>query len=108
MAHKGNGWLLIAVLQSTVPLEQAVALRLYHAAVSLHAEQGSIEKIQGDLASGQVRRLGKDMLIGAIGGPAFEAEIDTPRGSGLVRFVITPAGMQRYEEAGGAPAALPN
>jgi hypothetical protein len=89
------GWLLIAVLQSTVPLEQAVALRLYHAALSLHVESGAVQKIQGDLASGEVRRLGKTMLIGAIGGPAFEAALDTPRGSGTVRFVITPAGLEQ-------------
>jgi hypothetical protein len=107
MAAPGNDWLLIAVLQSTVPLEQAVALRLYHAARTLHAESGSVQKIQGDLMTGQVRRLGKTMLIGAIGGPAFEAELDTPRGSGMVRFVLTPEGIQRHAEQGEpAPAML--
>lgn len=80
---------------SSVPLEQAVALRLYHAALELERESGSVHKLQGDLAQGQVRRLGKNMLIGAIGGPAFEAELDTPRGSGTVRFVVTPEGLAR-------------
>src|SRR5689334_23028263 len=98
----GGDWLLIAVLQSTLPLEQAVAVRLYHAAIALEAEAGSVQKIQGDLMQGEVRRLGKTLLIGAIGGPGFEAELDTPRGSGMVRFVITPEGMRQHDEA---PAA---
>jgi hypothetical protein len=88
-------WLLIAVLQSSLPLEEAAALRLYHAALTLHANAGSVEKIQGDLMTGQVRRLGKTMLIGTIGGPAFEADLDTPRGSGHVRFLLTPEGLER-------------
>lgn len=99
MADPNSYWLLIAVLQSTLPLEQAVALRLYHAALELEAEAGSVHKLSGDLAQGQVRRLGKTMLIGAIAGPAFEAELDTPRGSGLVRFVVTPEGMERAGRA---------
>ena len=104
-----TSWLLIAVLESTFPLEEAVTLRLYHAAMTLHAEAGSVEKIQGDLMNGQVRRLGKTMLLGAIGGPAFEADLDTPRGSGHVRFVLTPEGL---EHAGvpetRAPRSLPS
>jgi hypothetical protein len=105
-------WLLIAVLESTFPLEEAVTLRLYHAAMTLHADAGSVEKIQGDLMNGQVRRLGKTMLIGAIGGPAFEADLDTPRGSGHVRFVLTPEGLEYVglpeRHAPHAPRSLPN
>ena len=98
-------WLLIAVLQSTLPLEPALAMRLYHAAVELHRESGATSTLTGDLAMGEVRRLGRELLIGSIGGPGFEAELDTPRGSGMVRFVITPEGMRQREEA---PASLPN
>jgi hypothetical protein len=111
MADPSDYWLLIAVLQSTVPLEQAVALRIYQAALTLHSESGSVEKIHGDLATGEVRRLGKTMLIGTIGGPAFEAYLDTPRGSGQVRFVLTPEGLERAGLAAGSahtPRGLPN
>jgi hypothetical protein len=108
MASSEGDWLLIAVLHSTVPLEQAVALRLYHAAVVLEAEHGTVQRLQGDLATGEVRRLGKHMLIGAIGGPAFEAALDTPRGSGTVRFVVTPEGLHRHENSAPRSAALPN
>ena len=112
MADPSDYWLLIAVLQSTVPLEQALALRLYRAALELHADSGAVQKIRGDLATGEVRRLGRTMLIGTIGGPAFEAELDTPRGSGQVRFVLTPEGLERAGVVGAAqssrPAAMPN
>ncbi len=91
-------WLLIAVLQSTLPLDQGLAMRLYHAAVDLEHTAGSVHKLRGDLAHGEVRRLGKNMVIGAIGGPAFEAEIDTPRGASKVRFVVTPEGLARANE----------
>jgi hypothetical protein len=98
-------WLLIAVLQSSVPLDDALALRLYRAAYDLHTRQDDREKLAGDLASGEVRRLRKDLLIGSIAGPGFEAEIDTPRGSGTVRFILTRQGL---ESAGSDEEWLPN
>jgi hypothetical protein len=88
-------WLLIAVLQSSVPLDDALAMRLYRAAFDLHTREGSREKLTGDLATGEVRRLRKDMLIGSIAGPGFEAELDTPRGSGRVRFILTRQGLEQ-------------
>jgi hypothetical protein len=94
---------LIAVLQSTVPLAEALAMRLYQAALGLHRESGDVEKLTGDLAMGVVKRLGKDLLIGAIGGPGFEAEIDTPSGSGKVRFILTRQGLEAQSD-GGEPA----
>jgi hypothetical protein len=107
MPERGAYFMLIAVLQSTVPLEEAVAMRLYHAAIALHAESGGRQRLAGDLVSGEVRRLGKTMLIGTIAGPAFEAEIDTPRGSGTVQFVVTPEGLAR-DEAPRAPPSMLN
>jgi hypothetical protein len=88
-------WLLIAVLQSSMPLDDALAMRLYRAAFGLHERQDDREKLSGDLASGEVRRLRKDLLIGSICGPGFEAELDTPRGSGTVRFILTRQGLDQ-------------
>ena len=87
-------WLLIAVLQSSVPLESPLAMRLYQAACDLHRRRADVEKLNGDLAQGEVRRLGKNLLIGSISGPGFEARVDTPRGSGSVRFVLTRQGLE--------------
>lgn len=86
-------WLLIAVLQSTVPLEPPLALRLYRSALELHRQREDVEKLTGDLALGEVRRLGRALVLGSISGPGFEAQLDTPRGSGTVRFILTRQGL---------------
>ena len=69
-------------------------MRLYQAAIDLHRRSEDLEKLNGDLAQGEVRRLGKNLLIGSISGPGFEALLDTPRGSGSVRFVLTRQGLE--------------
>jgi hypothetical protein len=100
-------WLLIAVLQSSVPLEQALAMRLYRAALDLHRTGEDLEKIAGDLAQGEVRRLGKNLLIGTLSGPGFEALVDTPRGSGSVRFILTRQGLEHEGLGAGDEDARP-
>lgn len=91
-------WLLIAVLFSTVPLSPEQAQRLYQAALRLHREGGSVERLQGDLLTGRVARLGKDLAMGSITGPAFEAQIATERGEGVVRFLLTRQGLGEEED----------
>jgi hypothetical protein len=53
--------------------------------------------VGGDLLAGKVRNLKKDVHLGGISGPAFEAEIDTERGSGVVRFLLTRQGLELME-----------
>lgn len=94
-------WLLIAVLQSNVPLTPALSSRLYQAARDLYkSDQGSV-RLAGDLAMGEVRSLKKDLLLGSIAGPGFEADLDTPHGSGKVRFILTRQGLEEPEPASG-------
>lgn len=88
-------WLLIAVLTSTFPMAPAMAMRLYRGAVELERTGGGVEHIVGDLGVGELRRLGRDLRIGVLGGPGFEAELDTPEGKGLVRFILTRQGLAR-------------
>jgi hypothetical protein len=38
------------------------------------------------------------VVLGAFSGPAFEARIETERGPGLVRFLITREGLQWMEQ----------
>src|SRR4051812_23829180 len=94
-AAPGGYWMLIAVLHSTVQLPPALSTRLYHAALELHRDQGDVARLSGDLAMGEVRRLGRSLLLGAIGGPGFEARLDTPLGSGLVRFILTRQALEQ-------------
>lgn len=116
MAEERAYWLLVAVLSSTIRLEQALAMRLYHAALDLHARAAPATTIQGDLAQGEVRALGKDGAIGSLAGPMFEADLDTPAGNGRVRFLLTRQGIEAVGAAGdggagpgaGLPRSAPN
>jgi hypothetical protein len=91
-------WLLISVLFSTVPLTEALAMRLHHAALDLYRRDQGKTKLQGDLVQGEVRNLKKDLLLGTLGGPGFEARLDTERGAGTVRFLLTRQGIEMMAE----------
>jgi hypothetical protein len=95
--------MLIAVLFSTMALPEALSIRLYRAALALESEGRGVERLTGDLALGEVRRLGKTLALGSLVGPAFEAELETPSGSGRVRFLVTEQAL-RHEGVGAAPA----
>ncbi len=87
-------WTLISVLFSSFPLSETVAMTLHHAAYELYTSEGSVTRVDGDLLSGEVRSLGTDALVGSIGGPMFEARVETERGSGTVRFFLTRSGLE--------------
>lgn len=101
-------WVLISVLTSTQPLTKTLAFILHQAAFDLYRRDASEGKVSGDLITGTVRNLKQDALLGTIGGPVFEAEVETERGSGMVRFLLTRQGlelMSRGED--GAPPKKP-
>lgn len=87
-------WRLLSVLFSTQPLTPALALTLHEAALQLYRTEASEGPVAGDLVSGRVRNLKKHVLLGTIGGPAFEADIETARGKGQVRFLLTREGLE--------------
>ena len=98
-------WLLMSVLLSSIPLEPALAMRLYRSAIDLFRANEGRATLAGDLAQGEVRNLKQDLLLGTLGGPGFEARLDTPRGSGTVRFLLTRQGLDLPENhEDGAPA----
>jgi hypothetical protein len=74
-------------------------MSLHEAAYDLYRRDESVARIQGDLVQGEVRNLHQDLLLGTIGGPAFEADIDTERGSGKVRFLLTNQGIEAMSES---------
>ena len=101
-------WRLISVLLSTIPLTPALAGTLHQAALELLRRNAGVTPVAGDLVQGRVVNLKKDMLLGTIGGPAFEAELDTERGSGKVRFLLTREGLEGEQvEAPAAPSRRP-
>jgi hypothetical protein len=102
-------WLLVCILFSTLPLSPALAMALHETAYDLYTRGAGAKDLSGDLAFGKVRNLRKDMLLGTIGGPAFEAELETDRGPGTVRFLLTRQGldlMQERSQVKGKPAYL--
>jgi hypothetical protein len=94
-AEKPPYWQLISVLFSSLPLTPALAMTLHQAAYELHRSGAGAAPVAGDMLTGRVTNLKKDMLLGTIGGPAFEAHIETERGKGLVRFLLTRDGLER-------------
>lgn len=84
---------LISVLFSTLTLTPSLARLLLETAYRLYAHDESVGEISGALVQGRVENLRKPMLLGVLGGPAFEATLDTERGSGRVRFLLTEQGL---------------
>lgn len=100
-------WVLISVLFSSQPLTPALAMTLHQAAFDLYRRGESVQPVGGDLLTGKVHNLRKDVQMGSISGPAFEAEIETERGSGVVRFLLTRQGLEMMQAQPPEPPAPP-
>lgn len=87
-------WVLVSVLMSTTPLEQGLALALHRVALELYRTGGGEGHVNHALAHGQVKNLRREALLGTLGGPLFEAELETERGAGFVRFLLTRQGLE--------------
>ena len=100
-------WVLISVLFSSQPLSPTLAMTLHQVAYDLYRRGDAVQPVAGDLLSGKVHNLRKDVQMGAISGPAFEAEIETERGSGVVRFLLTRQGLELMEAGPPQPPGPP-
>ncbi|MBM4379448.1 MAG: hypothetical protein FJ086_09135 [Deltaproteobacteria bacterium] len=98
-------WVLISVLFSSFPLAEGVALLLHEAALELVRSGRKETPVAGDVLSGKVRDMDHHAVLGAIRGPAFEAELETERGSGTVRFILTREGLELLKARAGPPGA---
>jgi hypothetical protein len=90
-------WVLISVLFSTFPLTPALAARLHRSAYELFRADGGSAPLEdeGDvLVSGEMRNLKQELALGSVTGPAFEAHVETERGAGVVRFLLTHRGIE--------------
>jgi hypothetical protein len=94
-------WRLLSVLVTSVPLTPKLAMRLHRSAYELHRSDGGVASIaaDGDLVlSGEVRNLRRDAVLGTIAGPLFEAHLETERGKGFVRFLLTQEGLEAFAD----------
>jgi hypothetical protein len=105
--HELPYWVLVSVLTSTVPLDQGLALALHGVALELHRSGGAVGRIDPALAHGQVKNLHQEALLGSVGGPVFEAELDTERGAGFVRFFLTRQGLELLDARRAATQRVP-
>lgn len=94
MSAEPDRWTLISVLFSTIPLSSGLAATLHQVALDLYRDDRPVQQVAGDLVSGRVVNLKKTMQLGAISGPAFEAKLETERGSGTVRYLLTRQGIE--------------
>lgn len=89
-------WRLLAVLTSSIRIESELAYWLYDSALELHDAEAAKGELAGELAEGELRSLDRNMLLGSIAGPGFEATLDTPDGRAFVRFLVTREGLEEH------------
>ncbi len=87
-------WTLISVLFSSVTLSASLAATLHEAALELYRRDEPTGPVAGELVTGRVVNLRKTFQIGSISGPGFEARLETERGSGMVRYLLTRQGLE--------------
>jgi hypothetical protein len=100
-------WVLVSVLTSTFPLDQGLALALHRVALDLYKTGGGLGHVDHQFAHGQVKNLKQEALVGTVGGPVFEATLDTERGEGLVRFILTRQGIELLDAREAATRRIP-
>ena len=92
-------WTLISILFSSLPMTAPLARDLHRTAYDLYRRDDGTSDIECGLASGQVHNLRKEMIVGTIAGPAFEATLANERGEGRVRFLLTRQGIELMSES---------
>jgi hypothetical protein len=106
VADEAPYWRLISVLFSSFPLTPALARRLYRSAYELYRTDRGAAEIDGDdevIVSGEMRNLNQEVALGSFSGPSFEAHVETERGKGIVRFLVTHQGMELMAERAARP-----
>jgi hypothetical protein len=101
-------WVLISVLFSSFPMEQGLALALHRVALDLYQRGQTTGAVDHQLAHGTITNMNHDAAIGSITGPTFEAELETERGQGQVRFILTRQGLDllAHQESSAKPKYL--
>lgn len=82
-------------------------MALYQVAYELHCASAGEGEVSSDLAHGRVVNTRKDALVGTIGGPVFEAELETERGRAQVRFLLTRSGLEMRDGTAAKAMGLP-
>ncbi len=106
--HEVPYWVLMSVLFSSFPMDQGLATALHGVAFQLYSTDHSVGMVDHQLARGTVHNRRSEAVIGAVSGPVFEAVLDTERGKGTVRFLLTRQGLSLMGEPMASRGQLPN
>jgi hypothetical protein len=87
-------WMLISILFSSIPMEQALAMALHRVAFDLYANGQREGGLDHQWAHGKVTNSKTEAALGSITGPVFEAQLETERGKAEVRFILTRQGLE--------------
>ncbi len=91
------------MLFSSQALTEPLALALYRVAAELYRTSQSAGALELQLAHGEVRNQHKHVTLAGIGGPLFEATVETERGTCEVRFLLTREGAARAQAQENGP-----
>lgn len=72
-------------------------MMLTETAFTLHKDSLTQMDVAGDFGSGRVRNLQQNALLGIIGGPVFEARLETNDGDATVRYILTDEAISHHE-----------
>jgi hypothetical protein len=98
-------WRLISVLFSSTPLQPEQAMSLVETAIGLHRRDETL----GELVlptKGRVQNLRKHVVLAGLGGPSFEAQLDTEQGEGVVRFFLNKEALELPDTSGSRATLL--
>jgi hypothetical protein len=101
-------WVLMSVLFSSFPMTQSLASALHGVAVQLYSADATSGLVDHQLARGTVRNQRSEAVIGTVTGPVFEAQLETERGKGMVRFLLTREGLSLLGATANTPRGMMN
>ena len=83
---------LVSILQSQRPLSQELVATLVEVAFMLHQTGQAVGLVDVAHAQGKVFNKNREVLLGTLGGPLFEATLQLPEGDNKVLFFLTRSG----------------
>ncbi|MCL2626613.1 MAG: hypothetical protein FWD46_07360 [Cystobacterineae bacterium] len=89
---------LVSILQSQRPLSQELVASLVEVAFALYQTGQAWGLVDGVYAQGKVFNKNREVLLGTLGGPLFEAKLHLPEGQNTVLFFLTRSGCAFLKE----------
>jgi hypothetical protein len=89
---------VVSILQSQRPLSQELVASLVEVAFVLYQTGQALGVVDGAYAQGKVLNKNREVLLGTLGGPLFEAKLQLPEGQNTVLFFLTRSGCEFLQQ----------